>query len=400
MFGKFTVAYDGKEISLGRNTTLKCIQLLQIVWLSGDKGVTKEHLINALYERDKIANSNNSLNNLIYQMHQRTVRAGLPDESYIVRRGGVFLADKKIPIRLDVLEFEELIRSAEETENTKERATLYREALDLYQGELLPSLSTELWVMTESMNYKKMFARCVCWLGDYYKDREAYTDMYNVYMRAASIYPYEDWQVGQIDALIEKGELKQAYMLYTQTAQKYRDEMGVPLSDEMLGCYERMSEKSEQIPKDIGDIRKHLVENSDEEAVGAYYCSYPGFVDAYHVLERNMERSGQSIFLMLCTLVDYEGKIIPQQDKLSRRSDIMLDTIRACLRKGDIYTRYNRSQYLILLVGIKKEDCEIVYRRISQKLKETAGPRAGIQYSVSSLADPKTRETLQQKLKL
>jgi hypothetical protein len=123
-------------------------------------------------------------------------------------------------------------------------------------------------------------------------------------------------------------------------------------------------------------------------------------VDAYHVLERNMERSGQSIFLMLCTLVDYEGKIIPQQDKLSRRSDIMLDTIRACLRKGDIYTRYNRSQYLILLVGIKKEDCEIVYRRISQKLKETAGPRAGIQYSVSSLADPKTRETLQQKLKL
>jgi DNA-binding SARP family transcriptional activator len=391
MFGKFTVSHNGKEITLGRNTTLKCLQLLQLVWLSGDKGITKEHLINALYERDKVSSINNSLNNLIYQMHQQMVRAGLPKESYIVRRGSVFFVDENTPVRVDALEFEKLIQRADQVRDLKEKKEHYREAFDIYQGELLPSISTELWVMNESLQYKKLYNRCADWLGRYYKDCEDYTSMYHIYAQAASIYPYDDWQVGQIDSLLCRGEFKQAHALYSQTAQNYLDEMGVPLSDEMLACYERMSLKPEDVPKNIYEIKEHLVEKTEEEHSGAYYCSYPGFVDAYRVLERNMERSGKPVFLMLCTLVDYEGKMIAQQDKLNRRSDVMKETIRRCLRKGDIYTRYNRSQYLILLVGIKREDCEIVYRRISQRLKEAAGPRAGIRYTVSSLADPDIR---------
>jgi adenine-specific DNA methylase len=91
---------------------------------------------------------------------------------------------------------------------------------------------------------------------------------------------------------------------------------------------------------------------------------------------------------MLCTLVDYEGKMITNQEKQAKRSAVLNEVIRESLRKGDVYTRYNKSQYMILLVGIKQEDCDIVYRRISQKLKERAGSRAGIHYSVSSLAEP------------
>jgi hypothetical protein len=213
--------------------------------------------------------------------------------------------------------------------------------------------------------------------------------MYHIYTRAAAIYPYDDWQVGQIDSLLAKGEFKQAHLLYTQTAQKYLDDMGVQLSDEMLACYERMSQKMEYAPKDIGEIRSAMVEDTEikNEREGAYYCAYPGFADAYRVLARNMERTGRSIFLMLCTLVDYEGKMITNQEKLYHRSDILHDVIRDSLRKGDVYTRYNKSQYLILLVGINQEDCDIVYRRISQNLKERAGSRAGLNYSVSSLAE-------------
>ena len=117
------------------------------------------------------------------------------------------------------------------------------------------------------------------------------------------------------------------------------------------------------------------------------YCSYPSFIDAYHLLSRNMERSGRSIFLMLCTVVDYEGRVIQNQEKLKVRSEYLKQAIGSSLRQGDAFTKYSNSQYIILLVGTKQEGCEIIYRRISRKLKELAGPSAEFRGNVISLAE-------------
>lgn len=100
-----------------------------------------------------------------------------------------------------------------------------------------------------------------------------------------------------------------------------------------------------------------------------------------------MERTGRSIFLMLCTVVDYEGKMIQNQEKLKVRSEALKEAIYKSLRQGDAYTKYNNSQYLVLLVGTRQEDCDIIYRRILRKLKELAGTRAEFKYNVVSLAD-------------
>lgn len=93
------------------------------------------------------------------------------------------------------------------------------------------------------------------------------------------------------------------------------------------------------------------------------------------------------MYLMLCTLVDYKGQVIQNQEKLRFRSDALYEAIEGSLRKGDAFTRYSPSQYLILLVRINKENCENIYKRIRRKLKELAGPRAEIVYSAVSMAE-------------
>ena len=144
-------------------------------------------------------------------------------------------------------------------------------------------------------------------------------------------------------------------------------------------------------PDRIDDIRGDLVENrrvlEEDKDGGAYDCSYPSFIDAYHIMSRNMARTGDSVYMMLCTLVDYEGKIIRNEEKRSNRSESLATAIQAALRQGDVFCKYNVSQYLILLSGTSREDCDIVYRRIQDKLKELAGSRAELKYSVVSLAD-------------
>lgn len=73
----------------------------------------------------------------------------------------------------------------------------------------------------------------------------------------------------------------------------------------------------------------------------AYYCAYPSFVDIYHIIVRTMERSGRSVYLILCTVLD--------EKNLKKVSANLAEAIGETLRQGDTFTRYNMSQYLILL---------------------------------------------------
>ena len=63
MFSGLAITYDGKNVSIGKNKTAKYIQLLEIVWLSGDLGIPKEQLTNILYDREEQSNLSNSFNN-------------------------------------------------------------------------------------------------------------------------------------------------------------------------------------------------------------------------------------------------------------------------------------------------------------------------------------------------
>ena len=391
MLGGFRITYGEKEIALGRNTTAKFIQLLQLVWLYGEEGVTKDRLMSTLYEGEERANVNNSMNNLIYQMRRQMVRAGLPQRDYVVKRGGAYYPDPEAPMTLDVDEFVKNYNQAQTAETEEEKYPFYRDAVALYRGTLLPELATEMWVITRNVALQGMFDESVSWLGQYLQEKQDYEGMYRTYRIASEIFPDREWQVGEIEALIFKGSFKEAYKLYDKTVRYYEEELGISATPRLLNCYQLMREKIDVEPDRIDDIRGGLLENrrvlEEDKEGGAYDCSYPSFIDAYHIMSRNMARTGDSVYMMLCTLVDYEGKIIRNEEKRSGRSEALARAIQAVLRQGDVFCKYNTSQYLILLSGTSREDCDIVYRRIEEKLKEIAGNRAELKYSVVSLAD-------------
>ena len=94
---------------------------------------------------------------------------------------------------------------------------LYKQAFDLYVSELLPEVSTQEWVIMKSVQYQKMYSECVIFLGNYYQKRKDYDAMYRVYKKAAELYPDDEWQVGEINALIGMESYKDAYAIYNDT---------------------------------------------------------------------------------------------------------------------------------------------------------------------------------------
>lgn len=389
MLGGFSIRYGGTDIVLGRNTTAKFIQLLQIVWLNGERGITKDALIRALYDKDAFSNINNSFNNLIYQMRKQMVKAGLPERNYIEKRAGLFVPDHTLDVQIDVNKFKEHIAHAEESLTGEEKAEWYNAALDIYGGELLPDFDTETWVVMENVALRESFDTAVNWLGAYYKDKEDYANLYRIYTKAADLYPVDDWQVGQIEALTMQGEYKDAFKLYNRIARYYNDDLGIPPTEKLIACYKELADKTSYEPGHVDAIREGLSEHGADDVIdaGAYYCPYPSFMDNYRIMSRNMKRGGQSIFMMMCTLVDYEGKQITNLEKLKTRSAVLKQAIQYALREGDAFTQYTNSQYLILLTGTTIEGCDVVYRRILHKLRELSTTKIDIRYQATSLAE-------------
>ena len=317
-------------------------------------------------------------------MRKQIVAAGLPRKNYITKVGKTYIPDPTVSIKVDVQEVHDSVQRARESSDKEEKTAAYLAAFECYRGILLPESENKAWVVTESVRLRDEFAEAVRYLGNRAKEQNDFDEMYRIFEKAARIYPDNDWQADQIEALICKEDYKEAFRLYDRTVQHYSDEMGLPPSEKMLENYRKMSQK---ITSPMGQIQEIQSSLQEDPLTGAYYCSYPSFIDMYHVLERNMERTGYSVFLLLCTLVDYAGKPIANREKLDLRSETLKGCIGSSLRRGDIYTRYSASQYLVLLVGSSREGCDVVSHRISAHLKEREGTKADVRYSNVSLAD-------------
>lgn len=121
MLGRFSVEYGGQILSLGRNSSSKLIQLLQIVWLAGEKGVTKDDLAGMLYDRDSLSSLSNSLNNLVYRLRKILAENGFPKSLYVINQDGVYFWDRKIPVWVDAREFERLVELGDRKRQREKR---------------------------------------------------------------------------------------------------------------------------------------------------------------------------------------------------------------------------------------------------------------------------------------
>jgi len=384
MLGAFTMEYGNQPVSFERNTLTKTNQLLQILFHAGEAGITREQLLLRLFGREEVTNPSNSLRATVFRLRKLLVGVGFPeDDEFIHIKGGTYRWTAAIPVELDVdlfvQEAEEALACKDETKCEKLKA-----ACERYQGDFLPQLGAEEWVVVEAVRYKELYVQCMEELCQLLKEEREYQLLYQVAANAVALYPYDEWQVWQLDSLIAQNQIKEATRLYEETAEAMFHELGVGPSERMMERLAQMSSDAPNRVEMIEEIQEGLSEK--EEPGGAFYCSYPSFTESYRYMKRVIERSGQSAYLLLCTITDGKGYPLEKGDRLERLSEELGEAIRGALRRGDLYTKYSVNQYLVLLLDIKQEDCQIVVNRINTSF-ENPSRKNYLKYNVSSLND-------------
>lgn len=379
LFGNFSLMYGDTPL-LGKNVSVtQFTQLMQIVLYYHQIGVSREHLEELLFGDRDIKNVHHTMQSVIYNAKKRLQKAGLPDINYIRLENGIFYWTEEIPIEADTTKFNQAYEKAQKANEEGEKLALLLEACHYYTGDFLETQTSAVWVIAEARKYRKKFYDCVETAGDILRRQEDWVQLKKLGSYASTISPFADWECLTMEALIGQGQYEEAEKLYTDTVEHYLKERGVQPSDKLMKLFESMEKKILHPVNALEQIQVRLTEEDEKD--GGYICTYPVFKGIYRMVMRMMERGGQSVYLMLCTIVDSKGNPMKDGEQLEELSERLEKAICKSIRHGDAVNRYSKGQYLLLLINISLENCDIIKKRINSKFL-IGRQRTGVEYHV------------------
>ena len=384
MLGGFSVRYNGRLIAGGSKATeSQFTWLLQILLHSGTKGVTRDKLEELLFEDREMSNVHHALQSVIYNAKKKLEKAGLPKCAYIEQRKGVFYWTPEIPYEEDAACFEALARQAGQSLDLDEKLALYIDACHCYTGEFLPMQAGVIWAAQEARRYRVLFCECVEQAATLLRMNQDWFQLEGLGVYASKVDPLADWEPLTMEALASMGRYEDARKLYDDTVAYYFNEQGLRPSKRLLEQFERLGVEMMHQHAALDLIQEELSGRHDDFP-GGYLCNYPVFTGIYRMVERMLERGGQSVYLMLCTVVDGKGNPMKEGPKLDELVKRMGDAVRRSVRRGDAMTQYGRGQYLVLLINTTRENCTVIQKRINYRFI-VGRQRSAIQYYVNSV---------------
>lgn len=135
---------------------------------------------------------------------------------------------------------------------------------------------------------------------------------------------------------------------------------------------------------DMKRIRQDLTE--EYRAPGAYCQDYDSFRRIFRFVERGLQRSGSSAYIILLTLTDRNGDFIPLEDR-ERYMDVLRRIIQRSVRTGDVFTQYSSCQFLLMVLGASRENALQIGQRIQEEFQSLTpeGPAICLEHDISPL---------------
>jgi DNA-binding SARP family transcriptional activator len=384
MFGSFQLTYRGQTVDLKSGASTKAMQILELLLYHAPTAVSSNTLIDELFRYDDVISPKNNLKVSISQLRKRLSASDLPGSDFISFKSGDYFWSCPVPMKLDVKEFEALIARGDIAHTPDRQLEYYRQAFELYQDHFLPELVGIDWATALNTYYYNLCAVVVRKSVSILMSDKEYDAAYAMLERMSKLRHSEEWQVLKMDCMMKMGRWEQAKQIYQDTVTTLSQEYDVEPSVSLISQYRRLSEQTQSPVTTLESVLTEMREADDRD--GAYFCAYPGFVDACRVAARNMNRDGLSCFLMMVSMVDRRGRPVQNPERLGDASQKLSQAIKRALRQGDCYTQYNASQFLLFLYGANQENCHQVAERIKQLFSEDSVRGVQLSYQATSCA--------------
>ncbi len=387
--GEFSLNFADQKILFEVKPQGKTMQLLYFLLKAGAKGCEKKELLELVRpgEKDRKRRMNNFRQQL-FRMRELIRQARFPKGDYIVNQGNRYYFTLDYPVHADTEYLDDLIGQMRRNVGIREEIgsksrqspwQQYEEYCEAYTGEFLPILEGEEWEALESAYYQKWYFICLNKLSVRLKEQKKFERLLGLATAASQIHPYDEWQVVQIECLMELNRKREAEQVYEKANALFYQELGLTSLDRVMAKYQEKSH-SYYLPGAMERMKEELEEK--KEGDGAYYCSYPSFVDIYRIRARMDEMHQEHSLLLLCTLSG--GKEGWKEAERLKQMELFQKNLVHGIRAEDVYTQYSNNQYLVLLSGAGQSAKKQIIARLKTGWKN-AGGQAKVEYSVDEV---------------
>lgn len=385
MLGGFSITYDGISISENNTYSRKPWGLLEYLIYHHGQMIASDQIISTIWTEGQLTNPVNALKTLVLRSRRLLSAFGLPANRLLIQKHGAYGWCPDIPFTLDINEFEQLwLRSEESGISADERLQYLLQALEMYKGDFLPLSAWETWVIPVSDRYHSIYLKAARAATKLLSRQSNWPQVAAINRQTAAIEPFnEEFHYNLINALYRNGQYWEALEQYGHSVNMFYDQFAITPSGRLLTLYTLIQNHCRGENTDLTSIQTSLQE--EPSAGGAYYCDFSVFRDIYRLERRSIKRSGDSVFLCLLT-------IIPDKDEsfrpifLKRAMKHLGSAITDSLRRGDAFTQYSTSQYLILLPSASYEDSSAVMQRIIRNYRKAYPHKElNILYSLQAL---------------
>ena len=363
LLGGFALEVDGASLTDDINRSLKLWSVLAYLTLHRERAVPQSEFIELFWPDDHSSNPVNALKTLLYRIRAMLEPLFGQEIQPILSQRGAYIWNPAVGCTLDIDRFEELCRLGGDTQRTaEERMTSYREAVELYKGDLLPKLSHQMWLVPMAVRYHTAYIAAVKDFAVLLDEAALYEEMHEVCARASDLDNLDEGlHTLIVRALLRQGKDAAALEHYEKATDLLYRNLGVRPSEELRSLYKEIMATEKTLETDLGVIMTDLREAAARP--GAFVCEYGFFKEAYRLEVRRAIRSGTCVHLCLITVSLPDGGM-PQLKVLSNTMDQLLDVLVNNLRRGDVVSKFSGAQYVIMLPAANYEDSNMVMDRV------------------------------------
>lgn len=372
-FGDFDVMLDDrpiiKEISGSQNIMklFKCFLVHQGIKL------LPEIIIDDLCPDEDFKNPISMIRTQISRLRNIIPNNHIAEESFFTIDfiNGYYLFTLKGDYKIDFVEFEDILQKSciDLKDYIRKNPSRINEILLLYKGEFLAEFGEEEWIIPIRSKFDRLYVKGLTYYIDYLKEANMNHEIVNICEKAINIKPYEELiHINFIEALLELKENSYALIHYEFFTKKMFNDLNIVPSKKLKQVYKKIKFKEEQdtsLNMDLNRLDNEMVKEFDFR--GVIYCDIEYFKFSYNYEKRNRDRNidkSRGTGLGVITVYNKGHEQLTDKE-IKKGMDQLADTLLKKLRKGDIVSKWNDNQMLIMLYGLRKEHIGCVVEKIN-----------------------------------
>jgi len=363
MLGGFTIISNTNRITEQAKKSSKVWRLLQYLVTHRYRSISQEELLGVFCDDESQNNPGSVLRTMVYRARNTLAKDGLKcADNLIIAKSGGYLWNNNIECTTDIEEFEELIKKADAGDIDKEeKLSLLLSAADLYKGDFLPNSTGDMWVIPLVRWYRSLYLGCVHDALEILDEFGRNIEAEKLCTKALSFDPFDEQLIEHhLRALVQQDKNAEALEVYKKMESMFFDVLGVNFSDDLRSLYNKIQQPDVKKDTPLEDILEEWLRDADFP--GAYYCDAGVFKTLVQIESRSVPRSGRTAFII---------RIDARHETQTKSGGVMKQlgmAIPGSLRKGDLFTRYSPSQYMLMLYSLTYEDCKMLISKIMHSL--------------------------------